>query len=346
LALILAVGCHGGGSTIQREPHPDLDAEAVDAFLAAVGDGRFGDLHSTLIIMDGVTVLEAYFGGHRAAERAPLYSVTKSFLSALIGLAIGDGAISSVDDAVFVSFPEHQGLALEDPRKLKITIGHLLAMTAGFEWDELSTPYDDRRNDYQRYLASDDRIAFTLALPLRHEPGRRVTYCSPLSQVLSSILTRATEMSAAEYAKARLFAPLGIDDWRWTAHDLRTSVGEAGLYLRPKDMAKLGQLYLQRGVWQGEQIVPAAWVDASITPRGTANRWNDYGYSWWLYNQAAAQNHLDGHDDIYYAVGRGGQFVWVLPSANTVIACTGWNDSNGRWPESMLWDFLLPAIDR
>jgi CubicO group peptidase (beta-lactamase class C family) len=99
-------------------------------------------------------------------------------------------------------------------------------------------------------------------------------------------------MSAAEYAKARLFAPLGIDDWYWAAHDQHTSVGEAGLYLRPLDMAKLGQLYLQRGVWQGEQILPATWVDASITPHGTTNRWNDYGYSWWLYNQAAAQHHL------------------------------------------------------
>jgi CubicO group peptidase (beta-lactamase class C family) len=346
VALILAVGCHGGGSTIHRQPHPDLDAEAVDAFLTAVDDGRYGDLHNILIIIDGVTVLEAYFNGYRTDERAPLYSVTKSFLSALIGLAIEDGSIPSVDAAIFVSFPEHQRLAVEDPRKLKITIGHLLSMTAGFEWDELSTPYNDRRNDYQKYLGSGDRIAFTLAQPLRNEPGQRVTYCSPLSQILSSILTRATGMPAAEYAQARLFAPLGIDDWRWSAHDRHTSVGEAGLYLRPVDMAKLGQLYLQRGVWQGEQIVSASWVDASVTPRGTANRWNDYGYNWWLYSEPAAQHHLHGHDGIYYAVGRGGQFVWVLPYANTVIACTGWNDSNGRWPESMLWDFFLPAIDR
>jgi CubicO group peptidase (beta-lactamase class C family) len=128
-------------------------------------------------------------------------------------------------------------------------------MTAGLEWDELSTPYDDPRNDYRRYLDSSDRIAFTLGLPVRHEPGRQVTYSTPLSQVLSSILTRATGLSAAEYAKARLFRPLGIDDWQWTAHDQHTSVGGAGLYLRPADMAKLGQLYLQRGTWQGEQIV-------------------------------------------------------------------------------------------
>ena len=111
-------------------------------------------------------------------------------------------------------------------------------------------------------------------------------------------------------------------------------------------MAKLGQLYLQRGMWQGEQILPAAWVESSVTPRGAASRWTDYGYSWWLYNEAAARDYLDGHNDIYYALGRGGQFVWVLPYANTVIACTGWNDNNGRWPESMLWDFLGPAIDR
>jgi hypothetical protein len=151
-------------------------------------------------------------------------------------------------------------------------------------------------------------------------------------------------MSAAEFAEARLFGPLGIGDWRWTAHDRHTSVGGAGLYLRPADMAKLGRLYLQRGMWNGEQIVPEAWVDASTSSRGAVNRWSDYGYSWWLYSETAARDHLDGHDDIFYALGRGGQFVWVLPHANAVIACTGWNEGTGRWPESMLWDFLGPAL--
>jgi CubicO group peptidase (beta-lactamase class C family) len=346
LALVLAVGCGAGVSTITRSPHPDLDSDRIDAFLAAVEDGRYGDLHSTLIIIDGVTVLEAYFDGHRADERAPLYSMTKSFLSALIGIAIADGAIPSVDQRIFLSFPEHQHFAIDDPQKLRITVGHLLAMTAGFEWDELSHPYDHPQNDYRRYLDSPDRIAFTLGLPLRHEPGTHVVYSTPLSQVLSSILTHATGMSAAEYAGRRLFGPLGIDDWWWAAHDEHTSVGGAGLYLRPMDMAKLGQLYLQHGTWQGERIVPAVWVDASVTSRGAVNRWSDYGYSWWLYSEAAASSHLDGHDDIYFALGRGGQFLWVLPYADTVIACTGWNDSTGVWPESMLWDFLGPALDR
>jgi CubicO group peptidase (beta-lactamase class C family) len=346
LALFSIAGCRVGKRTVRLEPPPDLDARAVESFLQAVDDGRYGDLHSTLVIIDGVTVLEAYFDGHRADERAPLYSVTKSFVSALVGIAIGDGAISSVDESVFVSFAEHQDLALRDPRKLGLTIRHLLSMTAGFEWDELSAPYSSGRNDYQRFVASGDRIAYTLGLPLRHEPGQKMTYCSPLSQVLSSILTRTTGMSAAEYAETRLFAPLGIEDWWWAEYDRETSVGEAGLYLRPADMAKLGQLYLQGGKWNGEQVVTSLWVDASVTSCGVANQWNDYGYNWWLYNRAAADHHLRGHEDIYYAVGRGGQFVWVLPYANTVIACTGWNENTGSWPESMLWDFFLPAIDR
>jgi hypothetical protein len=101
VALILAVGCRGGGSTIHRQPHPDLHDETIDGFLAVVDDGRYGDLHSILIIIDGVTVLEAYFNGQRADERATLYSVTKSFLSALIGLAIEDGSIPSVDAVGF-----------------------------------------------------------------------------------------------------------------------------------------------------------------------------------------------------------------------------------------------------
>jgi CubicO group peptidase (beta-lactamase class C family) len=169
LALILAVGCLGGGSMIHRTPHPDLDAETVDAFLAAVDDGRYGDLHSTLIIMDGVTVLEAYFDGHRSGERAPRYSVTKSFLSALIGLAIEDGAIPSVDEAIFVALPEFQGLALEDPRKLKITIGHLLSMTAGFEWDELSAPYGDRLHRMERQQRAVARVVALGFPPTGHQ---------------------------------------------------------------------------------------------------------------------------------------------------------------------------------
>jgi CubicO group peptidase (beta-lactamase class C family) len=299
-------------------------------------------------MIDGETALEAYFGGHRADERAPLYSVTKSYLATLIGIAIWEGAITSADAAVFDYFPEHHTLANLDPkkRKRKMTVGHLLAMTAGFEWDELSVPYDDPRNDYRRYLSSNDRIAFTLGLPMRDEPGIRVPYCTPMSQVLSSILTRATGKSAAEYATTKLFEPLGITDWRWTAHDRHTSVGGAGLYLRPADMAKLGQLYLNRGMWGSKRILPASWIRASVTPRGAISQSNDYGYSWWLYNEAAAHSFLNGHDDIFYALGRGGQFIWVLPYANTVIACTGWNDNNGKWPEAMLWEFFGPALDR
>ena len=92
--------------------------------------------------------------------------------------------------------------------------------------------------------------------------------------------------------------------------------------------------------------MPSDWVQASTTSRGRASQGKDYGYQWWLYNEDAARSYLDGHDDIFFAIGRGGQFVWVLPWARIVIACTAWNDANGYWPEPLLWDFIGPAIRR
>ncbi|MCP4897767.1 MAG: serine hydrolase, partial [bacterium] len=254
--------------------------------------------------------------------------------------------IQSVDDRVLPYFPEYPDLANVGPEKESLTIEHLLTMTAGFDWNELSRPYDDPLNDYQKYLASNDRVRYVLERPTIQQPGTRVSYNTALSQVLSVILTKAVGMSAAQYAEVKLFGPLGIENWEWSPYDDKTSVGGAGLYLRAVDMAKLGQLYLQNGVWEGRQIVSTDWVQASTASYGTVTQWHDYGYQWWRYSSAAANSYLDGHEGIYYALGRGGQYVWVLPYANAVLSCTAWNDNNGYWPEAMLWEHVGPSIRR
>lgn len=346
LCLVLASCRVPGKSSITFNQHPDVDDQRLEGLLSAIEDGRYGEVHSVIVQLDGEIVLEAYFDGHSSTERCPLYSVTKSFLSTLFGIAIKQGAIPSVHQPALGYFPEYTRLNHLTGAKRSITIEHLLTMTAGLRWDELSLPYDDPNNDYQRYLASKDRIKYVLDLPMAQTPGELVAYNTALSQVLSAILTRATGLSAAEYARHNLFGPLQITDWRWVAYDRTTSVGGAGLYLRPLDMAQLGQLYLQGGVWEGARILPAEWVRAATSTHGSVGQWQSYGYHWWRYSKAAADSYLDGHDDIYYALGRGGQYVWVLPYANAVISCTAWDDNNGYWPESMLWDFIGPAIRR
>ncbi len=153
-------------------------------------------------------------------------------------------------------------------------------------------------------------------------------------------------MSAAEYADSRIFAPLGICDWKWSDYKPGISVGGAGLYLRTSAMAKFGQLYLQQGMWQGKQVVPRTWVATSTTAQGAVNQWHAYGYQWWTYTDKAADSYLNGNKGIYFAVGRGGQHIWVLPYANAVLVCTAFNDGNGYWPEALLWQYVGPAIQR
>jgi len=178
------------------------------------------------------------------------------------------------------------------------------------------------------------------------EPGSRIGYNTALSSVLSVIVSKVTGMSAAEYADTWLFAPLGIEDWQWSEFRPGISVGGAGLYLRPGDMARFGQLYLQRGQWNDRQVVPSAWVDASTSAHGSVDQMHAYGYHWWTYSEHAAADLLNGHRDIYFALGRGGQHIWVLPWADAVVVCTAWNDGNGYWPEPMLWEYVGPAIRR
>ena len=165
--------------------------------------GRYGDVLSLIILIDGAPIVESYFNGHEWDQRAPLYSVTKSVLSALFGIAIAEGHIASVDERVLDYFPEYDPVANFDERKRAMTVGHLLAMTAGLHWDELSLPYDDPNNHYQRYLKSDDRIEYALGLPMDHRPGVQVTYNTALSQILSAILSRATGHSAAGLCRGK-----------------------------------------------------------------------------------------------------------------------------------------------
>jgi CubicO group peptidase (beta-lactamase class C family) len=240
-------------------------------------------------------------------------SVTKSVVSTLVGIAVQERHIASLDQPItdFLRVPEYD----VNVEHALVHIRHLLTMTAGFEWSERAT------EDYNAWILSDDHIAYVLERPISSPPGTSFVYNSGTVHMLGVILEEATGTSLPQYADRVLFGPLGISERVWEPLLQGQVNGGAGIDLRPRDLARLGQLFLQRG-WSGNRaVVPAEWVaEATVRrfadlggsgPIGTLS----YGYLWWA----------DVDNDAYMAWGYGGQFVYVVPSLSlVVVATTDW----------------------
>lgn len=242
-------------------------------------------------------------------------SCTKSVLSALIGIAIGQGLIGGADDPICAYLDESDPRLAEalrdDPRKRGITIAQLLTMTSGLDWPDFDKPYRELKR-------SDAPAAFVLGRPLAHEPGAVFAYNTGGSQLLAIALERASGMSAAKFARKHLFGPLGIGPVRWS----RLAGGQeggAGLSISMRDLAKLGRLYVQGGRWGRTQVVLAEWVEASAKPRHKAllhyepQVYGCYGYHWWV----SPQDKQPG-PDYFFAFGYGGQYLFVVPQLEAV----------------------------
>src|SRR5262249_21722739 len=196
-----------------------------------------------------------------------------------------------------------------DPRRQSLSIRHLLTMTSGFDCD---TQGGEKALAAMR--RSTDWVAFTLALPMRAEPGSQYAYCSCNNHLLSSILTVTTGESLLEFTRKNLFRPIGINEVIWPADPMGRTHGWGDLHLYPRDMARMGLLYLNQGRWADTQIVPATWVSESSKAFVTVREGVGYGYSWWI-NTA--------RPPIFEAVGRGGQRIAILPKENMVVVFTG-----------------------
>lgn len=319
IALCITILCcaNTSFSASQRDHWPaqgwktSLPAEqGIDAdVLKGVDDeirNKFPDIYSLLVIKNGRLVFEEYYSVVDQEMIGPVYSVTKSVMSILIGIAIDQGAISSVDQKVSDFLPELFTSDI-DPAKKDITLHHLLTMTPGFEWE-------DRGQVFWEWLFSSDFIKFTFDLDLESPPGEKFTYSTAVSHVLSGILTRATGMNALDYAKTYLFKPLGIEDVKWSQCPKGFNKGGTGLQLKPRDMAKIGYLYLNNGNWEDKSIVSENWVKASSVFQVEGDFDYGYGYQWWIKD-------INGCSS-YRAWGRGGQFIVVIPELDTVMVVT------------------------
>jgi len=279
-----------------------------------------------------------FYQGH---EIHTLQSVTKSVASALIGVAIHRGEIPGVEAPV-LSFLGDYDVSRADRRLRRATLADLLTMRSGIEWHEADRPLDETNTTVQ-LERSPDWIRFTLAQPVNAEPGTRWVYNSGGTQLLSEIIRKATGRHADEYADLYLFRPLGIRDWHWKKTPTDHPDTQSGLYLDAEQLAKIGWLYLNDGVWDGVRILPEAWVRESTArqvDQAGAGRMG-YGYQWWRVDWQETE--------MWASFGFGGQLMLVVPAHRTLAVVNGWNVFGNRAPpilDALIAALLAPLLDR
>ena len=343
ILLIFVLAASGCGSVDEDYRSPDSESESIDGELLDIAyaqASRIRNIKSLLVWRNGEMVAERYFRGSEPGELHDVRSVTKSVLSALVGIAIEQGFLGGIDDTLGDHIEAVS--AHLDPAKGRVTMGNLLTMTAGHEWQELGG-----RSEFRSWVSSPDQIDYVLKKPLLYTPGSRFCYSDGSAHLVSVMLTEATGMGMDELARQQLFAPLGIGSRPWLTDKRGYSYGGVGLHLSARDMVKIGVLYLQRGVYDGEQIVPADWIDAStraqVSTHDAVPYLREYGYFWWL-------GQTESHQ-FYCANGYGGQFIVTVPDLNLVaVATSRWRGLRGQaghqWYEilTVILRHVLPAV--
>ncbi|MCD4731959.1 MAG: beta-lactamase family protein [Bacteroidales bacterium] len=316
------------------------------------------NIHSLIIIKNGKLVFEEYFPGDKfnlaqytgetgfdRDDTHNLCSATKSFTSALIGIAIDNGYIQSVNQKVFDFFPEYSYILNSTPEKGDLSIEHLLTMRSGIEWDDETYSYYDPRNDMYQLFRSSNPVRYILLKPLIETPGTFFAYRNCNTNLLGAIIGKASGERLDVFSENFVFSKLGITDFEWQMINSNVVFCSGDLRLRPRDMAKFGYLFLNGGVWQGEQIISQNWIDISTAKYSIlSNYWSDldgYGYQWWIWDN------VNGVEfKAYAASGWGGQWIIVSPNSNMVFVTTGGNYYTGEQIpiQSILSDYIIPAL--
>lgn len=344
----------------------NIDSVLLKNAVDNINCGKYDEVHSMLIFKDNKLVFEEYFPGHRYQWDAPNHqgewiswdksmlhdvkSASKSITSTSIGIAIDKGFIKSVHQSVFDYLPNHQHLK-NDGRE-NITIEHLLTMTSGLEWHEWGESLSSETNDIVGIWFQDkDPVTFILEKPMIHNPGTTFNYSGGNTIILGEIIKNATHQELDKFSEEYIFKPLEIDSSSW-GNRYNNGVIEAGggLEITPRDMVKIGVLYLNNGVFNGEQIVSKQWIEKCTTPYsnntniiipGHASGSNAYSYSWWLKSYTKSGEDMN----ILHAVGWGGQEIIILPELNTVVVFTGGNYVSNVKVFEILEKYILPAIN-
>lgn len=321
------------------------------ALEARLADGTYKGITSVLVARDGKLIYETYAGDGAPDRLNDIRSASKSVTALLVGAAIARKAIPGVDARVYDYFPDKRPWAHPDPRKQAITLEDLLTMSSLWECDD-DNPFSS--GNEERMYVTEDWLQFALDLPIKgfapwmtrpaDSPyGRAFSYCTAGAFTLGAVLERATHRPLADFAAEVLEAPLGIHAVKWNTSPLGIGMGGGGTRYRSRDLAKLGELALDEGRWQGRQVIPAAWIRAMLTPHAQAREDADYGYLWWRFRFP-----VRGVEQPVWAMsGNGGNYVFVLPSERlvAVVTSTAYNQRYAH-PQSqaIFRDYVLQAL--
>jgi CubicO group peptidase (beta-lactamase class C family) len=340
-----------------------MDFTLLENLLNSLNNISEHRIHSLVIVKNGKLVFEEYFQGDKfnlarfigetGFDRNDLHnlcSVTKSFTSSLIGIAIDKGFIQSVDQKVHNFFPEYADIFTSDPEKSDLTLKHLLTMSSGIDWDDETYSYFDSRNDMNRMFTSNNPINYILSKYITVLPGYVFDYSNCNTNLLGEIIRKASGERLDDFSENYLFSKLGITDFEWQMLPNDVVFCSGDLRLRPRDMAKFGYLFLNGGMWNDDQIISQEWIDISTdiyfdlnTPPNDFSWADGYGYHWWQWENINGVNY-----NAYFASGWGGQWIIVSPSYNMVIVSTAGNYYTDMvMPiESILTNYIIPSIHR
>ena len=331
--------------TVSTPEAQGMDGRKIDSLLKKIEDGRtYPGVDGLLIVRNGVLVTEAYFHVYNRDRLHTLQSVTKSFTSAAIGIAIDRGLIAGVNEKVLDFFTDIEEIENRDARKESMRLVHILTMRTGTDYREgyTGSPHDILNHKSRGW----DR--FYLNRPMTFTPGQGWQYDSGGVILLSAILKRKAGMHADKFMDKYLFGPLDISKTFWFRNKEGHPHTGGGLFLLPRDMAKFGLLYLQGGRWNGEQVVPESWVSDSFEiswtfPEVPGNHNVGYGYLWWILEPDPAG---DGIRYIYAARGAMGQYIFIIPEHDMVVVATG-NSKDSRISRAatdFLYSDILPSV--
>lgn len=344
----------GGEWPIQSPENAGLDPAILCALDAALDSSAVPGVHAVVVIKDGALAYETYRPGddrmlrerlgvvpHDAGTLHDVRSITKSVVSLLVGIAIDRGLLAGVDQPILACLPDYAALRTDDNQR--ILLRHVLTMTSGLRWRE-DLPYDDPKNSLRLMNEAADPYGYVLAQKLVHEPGTWWEYSSGNTMLLAAALRHATGKELPDFAREALLEPLGITQVAWIdvppAHQ---PAAWGGLRLRPRDLARIGQLVLNGGTWHGNRIVSADWIEQSTAPRIGGWRPFRYGYHW-----VVGQSTVRGREIPWVAAwGFGGQRLYIVPSQGLVVAITAGLWDTGTQDKivlGVLEDHVLAAV--
>jgi CubicO group peptidase (beta-lactamase class C family) len=324
-----------------------IDSKYFERLMVDIFGGAYKDIHSIVVVKNGNLVFEEYFSGNHRNSMHVMASATKSVTSILVGIALDKKMITNVNRKTYELLANCKGNKWIDER-YEITLKDLLTMTAGIEWlgSDSHIPLSDPRNDASRLYHSYDPIKYTLEKQLIEQPGSRYNYSTGVSTVLGEIIKEASGLKPDEFAAKFLFDPLGIQDHKWFIYPNGTIDTGGGLFLRSRDMAKIGYMMLKKGKWNGNQIVSEEWVNEStkahVKKNGKVTMGSEYGYQWHHGKLRIGNQNIES----FFAQGLGGQYIFILPSIDMVVVCTFQHPESTGYLDAnlVLTKYIIPSV--